>query len=83
VKTEHGPPIGIDPSNELDSQHPKSDGIIGQLEIYRSGVVKMRLANGILLDVCHIRITELMLLLIFLAGKCGKPTLLPSASGVC
>ncbi|KAF8892109.1 RNA polymerase III RPC4-domain-containing protein [Infundibulicybe gibba] len=27
------------------------DGIIGQLEIYSSGAVKMRLANGILLDV--------------------------------
>jgi len=27
------------------------DGIIGQLELYRSGAVKMRLANGILLDV--------------------------------
>ncbi|KAF9457529.1 RNA polymerase III RPC4-domain-containing protein [Collybia nuda] len=29
----------------------KVDGIIGQLETYRSGAVKMRLANGILLDV--------------------------------
>ena len=28
------------------------DGVIGQLEVYRSGAVKMRLANGILLDVC-------------------------------
>ncbi|KAI0060961.1 hypothetical protein BV25DRAFT_1858047 [Artomyces pyxidatus] len=27
------------------------DGIIGQLEIYQSGAVKMRLANGILMDV--------------------------------
>ncbi|PPQ65472.1 hypothetical protein CVT26_000112 [Gymnopilus dilepis] len=26
------------------------DGVIGQLEVYKSGVVKMRLANGILLD---------------------------------
>ncbi|KAF9778434.1 RNA polymerase III RPC4-domain-containing protein [Thelephora terrestris] len=30
---------------------PPIDGIIGQLELYRSGAVKMRLANGILLDV--------------------------------
>ena len=30
---------------------PPVDGIIGQLELYRSGAVKMRLANGILLDV--------------------------------
>ncbi|KXN89398.1 DNA-directed RNA polymerase III subunit rpc4, partial [Leucoagaricus sp. SymC.cos] len=27
------------------------DGVIGQLEVYKSGVVKIRLANGILLDV--------------------------------
>jgi DNA-directed RNA polymerase III subunit RPC4 len=27
------------------------DGVIGQLEIYQSGAVKMRLANDILLDV--------------------------------
>lgn len=27
------------------------DGAVGRLELYRSGVVKMRLANGILLDV--------------------------------
>ncbi|KAJ6591743.1 RNA polymerase III RPC4-domain-containing protein [Mycena vulgaris] len=30
---------------------PVIDGIIGSLEVYRSGVVKMRLQNGILLDV--------------------------------
>ena len=30
---------------------PPVDGIIGQLELYRSGAVKMRFANGILLDV--------------------------------
>lgn len=30
---------------------PPFDGIIGQLELYRSGTIKMRLANGILLDV--------------------------------
>jgi DNA-directed RNA polymerase III subunit RPC4 len=27
------------------------DGVIGQLETYQSGAVKMRLANGILMDV--------------------------------
>jgi len=27
------------------------DGLIGQLEVYRSGAVKIRLANNILLDV--------------------------------
>ncbi|KAH8832588.1 RNA polymerase III RPC4-domain-containing protein [Flagelloscypha sp. PMI_526] len=30
---------------------PQIDGIIGQLEIYKSGAVKMRLKNGILLEV--------------------------------
>ena len=30
---------------------PLIDGIVGQLELYRSGAVKMRLSNGILLDV--------------------------------
>jgi DNA-directed RNA polymerase III subunit RPC4 len=30
---------------------PKVDGIIGQLEVYRSGTVKMRLDNGIVLNV--------------------------------
>jgi DNA-directed RNA polymerase III subunit RPC4 len=34
---------------------PPVDGIIGQLELYRSGVIKMRLANGILLDVRLLR----------------------------
>lgn len=29
----------------------KLDGIIGQLEVYQSGTVKMRLTNGMVLDV--------------------------------
>ena len=33
---------------------PPVDGIIGQLELYRSGAVKMRLANNILLDVSFV-----------------------------
>ncbi|KAJ7760388.1 RNA polymerase III RPC4-domain-containing protein [Mycena metata] len=32
-------------------ENPVIDGIIGTLEVYRSGAVKMRLQNGILLDV--------------------------------
>lgn len=32
-------------------QETHVDGLIGQLEIYESGAVKMRLHNGILLDV--------------------------------
>jgi len=39
------------PENEKNEPEPKVDGVIGQLEIYKSGAVRMRLANGILLDV--------------------------------
>ena len=34
---------------------PPVDGTIGQLELYRSGAIKMRLANGILLDVSYLQ----------------------------
>ncbi|EEB87118.1 hypothetical protein MPER_15665 [Moniliophthora perniciosa FA553] len=40
------------PSTEQKTQSlPALDGVIGKLEVYRSGAVKMRLANGILLDI--------------------------------
>ncbi|KAF9245249.1 RNA polymerase III RPC4-domain-containing protein [Melanogaster broomeanus] len=39
--------IAAEPPKEI----PKIDGIIGQLEVYRSGTVKMRLDNGIVLQV--------------------------------
>ncbi|KAJ7050492.1 RNA polymerase III RPC4-domain-containing protein [Mycena amicta] len=49
---------GVKPGPAADSEVPAEkskssvlDGIIGDLEIYRSGAVKMRLQNGILLDV--------------------------------
>ncbi|KAF5316387.1 hypothetical protein D9619_006187 [Psilocybe cf. subviscida] len=38
------------PSEEAKEAVPV-DGVIGQLEVYKSGAVKIRLANGILLDV--------------------------------
>jgi len=34
-----------------DELEPKVDGVIGQLEVHRSGAVKMRLGNGIVMDV--------------------------------
>ena len=46
----------LDPSSSLPSEPKKVEriaGIIGQLEIYRSGAVKIRLANDILLNVKH------------------------------
>jgi DNA-directed RNA polymerase III subunit RPC4 len=51
VKTEQTPSKDAGSSKEQGSPHHAIDGIIGQLEMYRSGAVKMRLANGILLDV--------------------------------
>lgn len=30
------------------------DGLIGRLEVYRSGAVKIRMDNGIVLDVCTV-----------------------------
>ncbi|KAH9945719.1 RNA polymerase III RPC4-domain-containing protein [Amylocystis lapponica] len=35
----------------IDKGDQKIDGVIGQLEIYESGAVKMRLANGMVMDV--------------------------------
>jgi len=45
-----------DPTAERIPDSPV-DGIIGQLELYRSGAIKMRLNNGILLDVSLLRFT--------------------------
>ena len=36
---------------EVPKEIPKVDGVIGHVEIYRSGTVKMRLGNGIVLNV--------------------------------
>ncbi|KAG5722158.1 DNA-directed RNA polymerase III subunit rpc4 [Termitomyces sp. T112] len=49
VKSEAGTPDA--PSAETETTQSKVDGVIGRLEVYRSGAVKMRLANGIVLDV--------------------------------
>ncbi|KAF5351547.1 hypothetical protein D9758_007173 [Tetrapyrgos nigripes] len=39
-------------TSDKDSTQPELvDGLIGKLEVYRSGLVKMRLTNGIVLDV--------------------------------
>lgn len=44
-------PVDLTEDDGLPKPPTHLDGIIGQLEIYRSGAVKMRLKNGILLDV--------------------------------
>jgi DNA-directed RNA polymerase III subunit RPC4 len=43
--------IPVDEQKDKDAPEIKVDGIIGQLELYRSGAVKMRLGNDILYDV--------------------------------
>lgn len=50
VKPEPGASNGA--PAEAETAPPKVEGVIGRLEVYRSGAVKMRLANGIVLDVC-------------------------------
>ncbi|KAH9924784.1 RNA polymerase III RPC4-domain-containing protein [Fomitopsis serialis] len=45
------PAQGAKPDDKAKDADQKVDGIIGQLEVYASGAVKMRLANGILMDV--------------------------------
>jgi DNA-directed RNA polymerase III subunit RPC4 len=55
VKSEPG--SSKNPAAEADTPQPKIDGVIGKLEVYRSGTVKMRLANGIVLDVRRIQLS--------------------------
>lgn len=45
------PPAAVPEDADKEKPPAHVDGVIGQLEIYQSGAVKMRLANGILLDV--------------------------------
>lgn len=46
------------PSEVESAKAAPLDGVIGQLEVYKSGAVKIRLANGILLDVCPVLFTN-------------------------
>jgi DNA-directed RNA polymerase III subunit RPC4 len=47
-----GDPAGASTGPEAEQTKESTiDGVIGQLEVYRSGAVKMRLSNGILMDV--------------------------------
>ena len=45
------PPANGADSSEKAAENTKLDGVAGQLEIYESGAVKMRLKNGIVMDV--------------------------------
>lgn len=42
---------GTQAGPEASKESPKVDGVIGHIEVYRSGAVKMRLGNGIVLNV--------------------------------
>lgn len=42
-----------------DIQEKTVDGLIGQLEVHRSGLIKLRLSNGMLLDVSDFNIVFL------------------------
>ncbi|TFK94181.1 hypothetical protein K466DRAFT_608438 [Polyporus arcularius HHB13444] len=42
---------GAATASEKAAEHAKVDGVVGQLEIYESGAVKMRMSNGIVLEV--------------------------------
>lgn len=53
------------------------DGSIGHLEVYRSGAVKIRLANGILLDVRFENMSVLPFLMLF-TRLLQEPSLLSS-----
>ncbi|KAK7686403.1 hypothetical protein QCA50_010627 [Cerrena zonata] len=48
-----GPPTNgaIATESKEIQEDPKVDGVVGQLEIYQSGAVKMRMGNGIVYDV--------------------------------
>lgn len=41
------------PMPVTEAEAPVLDGVIGQLDVYRSGAVKMRLGNGTVLEVGH------------------------------
>lgn len=55
------PPGPAGPQAETKEQ-PKVDGVIGQLEVYRSGAIKMRLCNDIVMDVRLISILPSLML---------------------
>jgi DNA-directed RNA polymerase III subunit RPC4 len=50
-----GAPDGVpEGAGAKPAEEKKLDGVIGQLEVHRSGIIKMRLGNGMLMDVHHL-----------------------------
>ena len=62
-----------------DETDPKVDGVIGQLEVYRNGVVKMRLGNGIVLDVRIGSLCPCLPALTYVTGHSSNPAIVPAA----
>lgn len=60
------------PEVEKTKEPPRVDGLIGQLEVYRSGAVKMRLGNGIIMDVSLISILPSLTLTQYLGDWCNS-----------
>ena len=52
IKGEPGSLKATASQQQMTTSEPTIDGVIGDLIVYRSGAVKIRLASGILLDVC-------------------------------
>lgn len=66
---------------EAPKETPKVDGVIGHVEVYRSGAVKMRLGNGIVLNVRPFFSTIFMIYNKSIPGVRGNTTIVPAASG--
>lgn len=80
VKVPESTPSATSPVGDATNQDtPKIDGIIGQLEVYRSGAVKMRLGNGILLNARLLLSTSFQHLLNSLAGFRSHPSIVLTA----
>ncbi len=77
------PPAAV--PEDVDKEKPPAhvDGVIGQLEIYQSGAVKMRLADGILLDVSALFHMISKFLDMSCTGNCRDATIVPAASRSC
>lgn len=73
------------PATQVDTEAPKEtskvDGVIGQVEVYRSGAVKMRLGNGIVLNVWSFLRASLRCVptRVFQVSEATKPSFLQQA----
>ena len=71
-------PVLPETTEPISSRHVS--GAIGQLEVYRSGAVKMRLANDILLDVRFSTWSIILQIIECVLGYCKYTTIIPATS---